>query len=270
MKYFVLPYKRGSHAARVISRGIGAKQVRLVRSRWRPKLTRLLINWGHTNPPIDVGNQVLNKPEATALAVNKLAALRRMQEAGVRVPRFTDSKAEAAQWLAEKPDTVIFCRTMLRASGGRGIVIAKNNLDLVQAPLYTKRVKKQEEYRVHIFRGGVIDVAQKRLRRGFAGHADRNAYVRNFHNGWIHAHDNVVCPDSVKEISIQATQALGLDFGAVDVGLTAKGLPFVFEVNTAPGLENQQTINAYINAFNNYKLEEEQKNERQNRNNFRG
>ena len=259
MKLYVLPYKRGSRAVNNIKKGIGAKTIRLLRSRWKPNKNKIVINWGHTAPPINLGVNILNNPGYVAYAVNKLAALSHLLAKGVSVPDFTHDKNVVMGWLTEKKPHVVFCRTLLRSSGGKGIVIAKTPLDLVAAPLYTKRVKKVDEYRVHVFNNIVIDVVQKRLRNGLANQDNRNTYVRNMENGWIFAHQGVVCPENVKQEALKAVAALGLDFGAVDIGVDKKGVAYVFEVNTAPGLENNQTINAYVDAFNNYKKKEEEK-----------
>lgn len=259
MKLFVLPYKAGSQAVKQIKTRIAAKTIKLAGSRWRPKPTRAVINWGHTAPPLDIGNKVLNRPQQVAAAVNKLQAFTILKEAGVQVPTFTNSQQVSASWFAEKAKTIVFCRTLLRSSGGKGIVIAKSAADLVYAPLYTERIRKKDEFRVHVFGDQVIDVAEKRLKRGKATEENRNAFVRNHENGWIFAHENVVCPENVKNEALKAVRALGLDFGAVDVGVDKNGVAYVFEVNTAPGLENQQTIAAYVQAFNNYKKKEEEK-----------
>lgn len=259
MKLYVLPYKRGSRAVRQIKARLNAPVIKLANSRWRPKPTRAVINWGHSAPPLQLGNHVLNKPAAIAKATNKLTALVVMHDAGISVPLHTSSREIAEDWFRQDEKTVVFCRTLLRSSGGKGIVIAKAADQLVRAPLYTKRVPKKDEFRVHVFNREVIDVVEKRLRRGLANEANRNSYVRNHDNGWVFAHDNVVCPDEVKTLAVQAVNVLGLNFGAVDIGVSAKGKVYVFEVNTAPGLENQQTITAYVNAFKNYKKKEEEK-----------
>lgn len=259
MKLFVLPYKRGSQAVRQIKERLKAPIIRLVNSRWRPRATRAVINWGHSTPPLHLGNHVLNKPEAIVRASNKLTALQIIQDAGISVPLHTSSQEIAEDWFSQDDKTIVFCRTLLRSSGGKGIVIARSPAELVHAPLYTKRVPKKDEFRVHVFRGEIIDIVEKRLRNGLANNENRNKYVRNHDNGWVFAHDNVVCPDEVKEVAVKAVDVLGLDFGAVDIGVSAKGKIYVFEVNTAPGLENQQTITSYVTAFKNYKKKEEEK-----------
>lgn len=265
MRLYVLPYHKASHAAREISRRIGAWRIKLIGSRWRPKPTRAVINWGCAVEPVPLGNKVLNHPRITAQATSKDVAFHLMKEAGVSVPLFTTDKREAASWFEGKKTVAVFCRKLLRSSGGKGIVVARQADELVDTPLYTKRIWKTDEYRVHVFNNVVIDVAKKALRNGMRDQPGRNQFVRNLENGWVFAHENVVCPEIVKHEALKAVAALHLDFGAVDVAIDKTGQPYVFEVNTAPGLENQQTINAYVDAFKNYKKKEEEK---QNENHF--
>jgi hypothetical protein len=54
----------------------------------------------------------------------------------------------------------------------------------------------------------------------------------------------------VTQLAIKAVQALGLDFGAVDV-VFADGKASVLEVNSAPGLKGQ-TLVSYANAVRKY------------------
>lgn len=258
-KMYVLPYRQGSSGARTIAKGLDAKQLKLQGSVWKPGGNKLVINWGNTDSPIQLGGQVLNTPSKVSQAVNKLDAFRKLEAAGVPVPKFTDSIHEAAKWfMADK--VVVFCRTMLRASEGKGIIIAETAAELVPAPLYTLRVFKDKEYRIHVFKGQVIDIAQKKLRNGEKEREGRNRYVRSHNNGWVFAHEGVECSDAVRETAINAVKALELDFGAVDIAVTKKGKPYVFEVNTAPGLENQKTIDAYLHAIQQYKQEQEKQN----------
>jgi glutathione synthase/RimK-type ligase-like ATP-grasp enzyme len=59
----------------------------------------------------------------------------------------------------------------------------------------------------------------------------------------------VSAPNTVEEQAIKAVQALGLDFGSVDVIWNERhSLPYVLEVNTAPGLVGT-TVTNFVNAF---------------------
>ena len=56
-------------------------------------------------------------------------------------------------------------------------------------------------------------------------------------------------PKSLKDVAITAVKALNLDFGAVDCCVDVDKNPWVFEVNSGPGLEGT-SLTKYIEAFN--------------------
>jgi len=135
---------------------------------------------------------------------------------------------------------------MLRASAGRGIVVCEPGDDIPPAPLYTRYVPKYDEYRVHIWRGEVLDIQQKRRRNGEQGIDSR---IRNTPNGWVFCREGVECPEVVIEQARAAIKSLNLDFGAADIGYTRRNSrATVYEVNTAPGIEGT-TLRKYAGAI---------------------
>lgn len=236
MKLRILPYKSGSESARALVNSL--RPGAIMKKQNTPMMGRkkVLMNWGHSSPRFNLtGVTVLNKPEAVAKASNKLQALQIMKAAGVNVPEFSNNRDDAKRWIEE--GRIVLCRTLLRANSGRGIVIAKEVDELVNAPLYVKYIRKEKEYRLHVFNGQVIDIVEKRRRRGFQESNLYNKYVRSYEQGWIFARDNVVVNDAVKSQALNAARALGLDFGAVDIVLSNRdSVPYVLEINTAPGL----------------------------------
>lgn len=54
---------------------------------------------------------------------------------------------------------------------------------------------------------------------------------------------------AVADLAIAAVKALQMDFGAVDCCIDVDGNPYVFEVNSGPGLEGT-SFDAYVTAFN--------------------
>lgn len=172
-------------------------------------------------------------------------------------------------WLDGGHQVVV--RKTTKGSAGRGIrVLSPQNWhgrieDIEEAPLYTRYYPKTHEFRIHVFNGQVIDFTEKKAKEG----VEVDRVVRNHDNGWVHAHN--VTPmfwrgrAAIEDASVASVKALGLDFGAVDV-LAVLG-PFmnegptpddakrevvsfkVCEVNTAPGLENTSTIEAYSKAI---------------------
>jgi hypothetical protein len=212
-------------------------------SRFVPKIHNIVINWGNSGQ-FHVGlakcfNQNVGR------AVNKLQTFHVLREAGVSVPTYVTTRAGAGELFAD--NGIVVCRTTLTGNSGKGIVIAKTPEELVDAPLYTRHARHKNEYRVHVAFGNVIDYSQKKKRSNAEESA--NILVRSHHNGWVFCRENVVLPDAVKEQAIAAVSALGLDFGAVDVGhRVGDNLAVVFEVNTAPGIEGT-TVDRYVNAF---------------------
>jgi D-alanine-D-alanine ligase-like ATP-grasp enzyme len=178
-----------------------------------------------------------------ALARDKVRAFLQFRDEGVAcVPWTTDSR-EAAIWLSKGAPVVV--RHSTTGQGGSGIEIVESGAIPLDAPLYTKYVKRKSEFRVHVFRGAIIDVQEKKKRRG----VEVDYRVRNFDNGWVFCREDVHCPGAVGDAAIDAVRVLGLDFGAVDVGWNErKQEAYVFEVNTAPGIEGT-TLEKYSNKI---------------------
>lgn len=243
-------YKLGSVTARALAKGLGTFIVRPDGDFKNSRLQHKVINWGSTLlPNWRYGdNTFLNHPRNVANAVNKLVALHMLMEAKVPTVEFTVDKSVALNWLSESPVVV---RKIINSSQGKGIEIVEQD-DLPNAPLYTKFIPKAREYRIHVCNGKVIDLQQKRRRAELED--TPSGLIKNLANGWVYCHDEITpLPEGAEEVAIKAVQALGLDFGSVDM-LTKKGQVYVLEVNSASGLEGL-TLEKYINEFKKYATE---------------
>lgn len=242
----IFPYKLGSLSAKRLARAL---RVLRVGHNYNAKRSDIIVNWGNSKPPhFKWLNDDLNKPHSIALASNKIKTFTELECKGFdHIPQYTISK-DIAKHLIDMGDT-IYCRSTVTGHSGRGIVIASNSNELINAPLYTVKTKHKDEYRVHVFKGEVLDVQKKKRKLGFTG---RSSGIRNHTNGWIYARADVAVPDMLCPIAVQAVELLGLDFGAVDIGhRVIDNKFFVFEVNTAPGLEGS-TLDKYAKAIYNY------------------
>ena len=254
----------GSRSARDLANNLSNKLIRKVRrvrheGTYRPRARSLLINYGSSNIPVHwsatgTWGTWLNHPSACSIAGNKLTAFRRFKDAGLSIPEFTTSHDQALSWIVD--GATVVCRTVLNGHSGRGIVLASNSNALVQSPLYVKYKRKRTEFRVHVFQGQIIDVAEKRKMRLDRRPETFDGYIRNLANGWVFCRNSVNLPWDGKTLAIAACEVLGLDFGAVDVIWNEKeNKCYLLEVNTAPGLQGT-TLESYSNAI--YKWAQQQ------------
>lgn len=212
--------------------------------------TRLLVNYGVTQlPSILTSRQslrVLNPAAAVAVASSKKDTLLTLaaHEESVTIPEWCESLGE------DRGSKIYLARTLLRASGGRGIVVVRPGDPVPKAPLYVRYIRKQAEYRVHVLGGRAAVTQQKRRRNGAEQNTDEQL-IRNYDNGWVFATQDVrfhspEIEESVKQQSVAAVAKLGLDFGAVDICVNLEGTKaYVLEVNTAPGLSSPTVLAAY-------------------------
>lgn len=220
------------------------RKVLIVRSdslRFKARFSDVIINWGNSRWPNFRLAECINDPDSVAIAVNKLCTFQALQDK-CNIPEWTtDPKniQNTGEWLA---------RTNLTGFGGAGIILFDSNKDeCPDAKLYVKYKKKKKEFRVHVFKGEVIDITQKKKRKDFEGEV--NTKIRNYGNGWVYCREDIVEPDDLREQAILAVHTLELDFGAVDCIYNEKeNKTYVLEINSAPGMEGQ-TIEAYKNAI---------------------
>lgn len=247
MRFKVFPYKQGSKSAKMLSLFLGGKVLKIANSTYRPRYGDCVVNYGSSNFPIFYPATTLNP--SVGIATCKKASLMALDAAGVNVPDFRTRKEEVlglVEGIAPLPFPVV-CRTRLQGHGGDGIVIATNAEELVDAPLYTRYVKKQDEYRVHVCKGKTFFI-QRKARRKDVENPDWK--IRNLAGGFIFVKANLdEVPASVVNEAVEAVSALKLDFGGVDVIWNNKEqLAYVLEVNTACGLE-ERTAEAYSQAI---------------------
>jgi hypothetical protein len=253
----VYPYKMGSRSAKNLAEKvttiIGAK-VRRVREngRYKPRLRSVVLNWGNARFPHWLPNgSWLNKPDHVVIASNKLSSFVVLQRANIPIPEFTTNIQVAKEWSVG--NHIVLARTLLNSHSGRGIHICRPGEALISAPLYVKYIRKQKEFRVHVFNGTIIDGSEKR-RVGLhhRDEASHNSLVRNHDNGWVFCRDSIQEPSDLRPLAIASVAALRLNFGACDIIWNEKqNKCYTLEVNTAPGLEGT-TLDRYAAAVANY------------------
>ena len=147
MSLKIFPYKFGSVSAKQLARTLGVLRVS---QSYNARRNDVIVNWGNSTPPhFRWMEQDLNKPQAIALASNKLNTfLEYRNKSFVHVPDWTTDPSEAQQLLNQ--GIKVYCRTTIMGHSGRGIVICEKDDRLPIAPLYTFHTKHKNEYRVHV------------------------------------------------------------------------------------------------------------------------
>lgn len=245
MTTYIYPYNSGSRSVRALKQALDIRKIRRENSRYRNRATNVVINWGCGN--IDnqevMSGRIINNPSVVNDMTHKLRFFQKMQGEDLSdfIPPFTTDINVARQWQEEEQHVV--ARTVLQGHSGEGIVLAGPNDELVQAPLYTKYIKKREEYRVHVCRKpdgeAVAFDIQRKARRTDVDDNDVNWKIRNNANGFIYARNERHTPhQSVVATALRIFEATGLDFGAIDIIYNNhQQRSYALEVNTAPGLE---------------------------------
>ena len=225
------PYKQGSRSAMALARYLRVKMIKLEDSQFMPRSRDTIINWGNSSSYYEYP-RIINHPSAVAIASNKLKTFHKLDENSlVNIPDYCLHKDNIHCLNSDK----VVVRHTLTGHSGQGIEVYKKTDELPDAPLYTQFISKKNEYRIIVVNGRVVDRKQKRLSQDAP--EGRSKYIRNASNGWIYAREGLEYTEGLDEMSIEAVKTLGLDFGAVDIALSNDGLLYVFEVNTAFGLE---------------------------------
>ena len=249
---YIYPYKLYSESARALRDGLSSSlnyRVKLVKpnGNFRPRRDDVIVNWGNSKEPNWIGSSWdLNRPESVANATNKLHSFIMFYEGEVDTPNWSTKQDEAQDWVNDGRTVVV--RHVLNGHSGQGIEIIQEG-EVPEAPLYVEYKKKRSEWRVHVFKGEVIDTCQKRKRQADRRPTTFNTFVRNHSTGWVFCRDNIN-PDILRdELAIKAIAALKLDFGAVDIIYNEhEDKYYVLEINTSPGLEGT-TLQKYVEVL---------------------
>jgi hypothetical protein len=174
---------------------------------------------------------------ARAGMANKLQQLQKFKEAGLlTVPFWTQLPNEASQFPV--------LGRQFKHHGGTDIALLMQPDDMqlpwirAKAPdFFTGWVPRKTEYRCWVYRRKHLATYEKRRVRPEeskpwrvgANHRDGYAFLLL---------NSELVPDGIREIAAKAVDALGLDFGAVDILRGVDNALYVLEVNTSPGAES--------------------------------
>lgn len=180
---------------------------------------------------------------------NKFEQLVKLQGANIPVPTFA-----AANRAHGTPFKYPILARRTNHHGGTDIAITMQPEDInvrIQqgANFFTEFIPVKDEYRVWIYRRRHLGTYKKYLK-----YPEKYKRVgRNYQNGFaFELVPAASLPRNAVDLAASAVEALGLDFGAVDIlESTESGKFYVLEVNTAPGVEGEhrQVIQSLVDKF---------------------
>ena len=260
MTPFLLYHPKTCITGRALARRLGIPGGTKCNGRKHEKFSHI-IRWGNVRD-VDVTYPIggsyrprtfINCQKSIIAAGNKFKSLQILDKAKVPVPKHFTLGTQQQDTMAK----AILLGRSFRHSRGTDIHIFSGHGELIYGhDYYVEYIKPHKEYRIHVM-GGKILFAQKKYFRPelYKRIMDDGApidieaekdIIRNNEHGWgfhdMNSLENV--PACIQDASIRAVDALGLDFGAVDVistrGDTKGSLKaFVLEINTAPGLRDR-------------------------------
>lgn len=251
MSTYIYSWNANSEGAAQLKDTMGIKKIKHTQSRFKGGPKKRVINWGSTRLPEEIMKcNVINHPDKIREVANKLDFFRKMGVNNEVLVPWTEDFDTAVRWISE--GHVVVARTILNGHSGAGIVLMDhdNPNSWPRAPLYTKYVKKTEEYRIHIAFGEIIDFQRKTLsKRKAESGEDINWKIRNLDNGFIYQRGGVDPHPSILDAAKGAMTTCELDFGGVDIVWNQRAnRPYVLEINTAPGITGT-TVENYARAL---------------------
>jgi carbamoylphosphate synthase large subunit len=206
-----------------------------------------LIRWGATSPIARRPHKVLNQMKAIQAASNKREALKALRAANINVPIVI----EADEILQDKGLAWPVLGRKDRHVGANDIVLCLQGRDVERAKAegcthFSKYIPTAAEYRVHVFADNIIKTSQKVLTEPDKA---TQPWVRNLGSGYTFRQPETRLSGGARGMAIDAVNALGLTFGAVDLIVGDDDEAYVLEVNTAPGLQTDTSLDAYLEQF---------------------
>lgn len=245
-------YDPNSESGLALARALGVQTIRHTGSTFKG-FGKKVLNWGSSDLPLQVRRaEVFNKEHCVDWAINKIKAFTRMTEFGVRTVPWTTDVREAREWLDD--GVRFFGRTRVKGKDGEGLEECRDDLSLEGCKLFTKFIQAEKEYRINVVRiwneefqeWSYHHACQRKVPLdGFVGHV--NPDIKTSGNGYGFKFVTQNIPGPVLQQAYWAINALGLDFGGVDVvwdGTQA----YVLEVNTAPQF-TPRVIETLLPAF---------------------
>lgn len=243
-KTYLWSWNSYSESGKLLAEALGILRIKHEGSTFHGNESHTVINWGSSYKTWGVKGfnyKIINVPTAVGQCANKISFFNLCKQAqkdgsSIQVPESTNDKKVVKKWLDD--GLCVLAREKVEGSGGEGIIILEQGVDIPSVSLYTKYIPKELEFRVYMVGDVVVDVCRKARN---IDETPKNWKIRSRDNGFIFVSYNAedLLPDTVKQCR-EAMKVTGLDFAGIDVIVSVKdNLSYILEVNTAPWLNEE-------------------------------
>lgn len=209
------------------------------------------IAFGRSNP---FGGLIINQSRAIEQSANKLNCRTILSDNEIACPQVYDINSFSTI------RTFPVIARPFHHSQGRNFYICKDKEELalkMKEGYYAQEmVDKKDEYRLFILNNRIIEASIKEKMRPNA-----DPMIRNHRRGWRFQRVRVAdINQAMKQYSVSAAKVLALNWCAIDCCIATNGQPYIFEVNSAPGLiprkaqKLAEKINIWLTEEKGYRL----------------
>lgn len=226
-----------------------------------------IICWGARLPRDGAADSVLQRGDMEFIGndvrdidvyANKLKALRKMDESGVRIPTVYPvnnyTGLTVHNGLCSVDASPVIGRR-LHHHGGSGCYVCNSPRDIAQAVregccYFLGLIDAERELRIHVFDDKII---RRSIKVESQTEETTNHIIKSRKNGWRLRHFRKErysfngYSDAIAQ-SMLAVRSLGYKHGVVDVVIDNNGLAYVLEVNSGAGLDDEG-LEIYSNIF---------------------
>lgn len=213
-----------------------------------PQDTDLLIRWGcRSHFP---SKRCLNKSQAISEVNNKYTSRKRLQEAGISVPKLVTTEDDINFPVIVRPEfhsqgkLLYFCNSRNEIQEAVNELISKGKGSYV-----SEYIKKDQEFGVFIFNNRITSVIEKTPKSEEA----KESIAWNVAQG-THKFENVRWSEWPINVCIEALKAFkefSLDFGRVDV-IVKDNVPYILEINSAHSLTSEYRQQTFAKCVDYY------------------
>ncbi len=241
-EYRIVTYDTESNAYKLLRDKLGARGIKPHSSEYTYVPGDVVLNWGlygHRPYPIS-----FNQFDAVGICTSKQRSYQAFKNNNVPTVDVTRSRATALRWLVDGHK--VYARSQDSGCLGAGITVHRpgERGELPDVEFYTKGFPAIREFRIYVYNQTIIGVYEKKEPRGKVLDKDVRAS-----DDWLYCTIGLEpYPPTLLLAAIGATMAVGLDFCGVDIALDLCNNVCVYEVNSAPWL-NETIVGKLVPLF---------------------